>query len=100
MTTFGVAWCTHFQRRGLTTYGRLEWNYRAVGLFAAGFENPGTSDVWHLACDEGFEAADFDGTRNRVADDVDLLYVAAHGELRRQIFQLVLYASDWQPSSA
>jgi hypothetical protein len=99
VTTFGVAWCTHFKRRGLTTYGRLEWSYRAVGLFAAGFERRGTADVVHLSCDEGFEADDFDGTRQTVPDEVDLLYVAAHGELRSHVFDLVLHDSAWQPSS-
>jgi hypothetical protein len=100
VTTFGAASCTHFKRHGSTTYGRLEWGYRAVGLFAAAFEQPGASDVRHLACDEGFEAAHFDGTQNQVADDLDLLYVAAHGELRRNVFQLVLHAGAWEPSSA
>jgi hypothetical protein len=99
VTTFGVAWCTHFKRRGLTTYGRLEWGYRAVGLFSAGFLGVSGAYVQHLTCDESFEAADFDGTRGQLADGVDVLYVAGHGEFRQHRFELILHDSGWEPST-
>jgi Family of unknown function (DUF6345) len=100
VTRFGAAWCTHFRRRGWTTYPRLEWNYRAAGLFATQFQNRGSKEVKQLGCDEGFTAADYDGSRARVADGLDLLYCAAHGELRNKSFELVLHADEWEPAAA
>lgn len=100
MVAFGGSWCTHFRRRGLTTYGRLAWSYRAVGLCGSTLEQEGVSDLRQLACDEAFDAANFDGSRGgQAADGLDLLYIAAHGELRRQVFTAVLHASEWEPSA-
>jgi hypothetical protein len=48
-----------------------------------------------LTVDESFEAVDFDGTRTRRGDGLDVLYVASHGELRGGIFRLVLHHDDW-----
>lgn len=100
MTALGVAWSTHFRSRGLTTYGRLQWAYRPCGLFAAGVVRAGGGAPRVMVCDESFAAVDFDGTCDRLGDGLDLLYVAAHGELRHDGFRLVTYQDEWHPTVA
>jgi hypothetical protein len=50
-----------------------------------------------LTLDDRFQAADFDGRTGRRGEEVDLLYVSAHGELDSSIYRAVLQSSEWEP---
>jgi len=94
--TVGAAWCTYFRWRNLKVYPGLRWSYRAPGLFLAGMGSQVRTTAV-LGVDEHLDAADFDGARASRGEDVDILYVATHGEYHSPDFRAILHATQWEP---
>ncbi|MEP6892190.1 MAG: DUF6345 domain-containing protein, partial [Gaiellaceae bacterium] len=67
-------------------------------MFASEYRRPGICDIQVVNVDELFRADDFDGTLDRRADGLDILYLGAHGELRGSDFKLVLHSGEWYPA--
>lgn len=52
-----------------------------------------------IGIDERLSASDFDGSQQMLADSVDLLYVASHGEYTSaSTYRLILHADEWSVS--
>jgi hypothetical protein len=94
--TIGVAWCTFFKRSFWKQPGDLRDAYRAPSLFASKMQAAGHG-VEFVVCDEPLEVADFDGTRRRLQDHVDLLYLSSHGTFSAVGYDALLYLTDWAP---
>jgi hypothetical protein len=91
-----VAWCTFFKRSFWTRRGDLRDAYRAPGLFATKMQ-AAAHGVEFVVCDEPLEVADFDGTRRRLQDNVDLLYLLSHGSFSAVGYDALLHSADWAP---
>ena len=98
MSTAGTAWSTHFSGtlRALR-HRRLRYAYRAPSFFADEWLRAGF-DISFLRFDESFELEDVDGTRDALAQTVDLLYVSSHGSSDNSGYRAILHGSDWVPA--
>ena len=96
--TIGVAWCTFFKRSFWKHRGDLSHAYRAPGLFATKMQAAGHG-IEFVVCDEPLEVADFDGTRRRLQDNIDLLYLLSHGAFSATGFDALLHMADWSPGA-
>jgi hypothetical protein len=89
----GVAWVTHFQRKGYQRllYRRLRYAYRAPSLFMQGMLEAG-DDAKLLLVDESLADTCLDpgGT----CQQVDLLYLSTHGMAGAGGFELCLHMLD------
>ena len=97
--TIGVAWCTFFKRSLWKHRGDLRDAYRAPSLFATKMQAAGHG-IEFVVCDEPLEVADFDGTRRRLQDSVDLLYILSHGAFSGASYDALLHLADWSPGTA
>jgi hypothetical protein len=96
--TIGVAWCTFFKRSIWKRRGDLRDAYRAPGLFATKMQAAG-HEIDFVVCDEPLEVADFDGTRRRLQDRIDLLYLLSHGAFSAGGYEALLHLADWAPGA-
>src|SRR6266542_2360556 len=99
----GVAWCTEFARR--TRWTPSWWSHpslpevgRGPVLFAGLMRERSRATVEMIALDEKLEVGALDGTSGRVAESVDLFYLATHGEFKNQEYFADLHAADWSPT--
>jgi hypothetical protein len=97
--TIGIGWSTEFDRTGWDRlyYRRLRYAYRAPAFFTA-LMLAGGCQAKFVRFDEGLKAQDLDGTNDRIAETVDVLYIAAHGESPASGYRVALYSSYWTPS--
>jgi len=96
--TIGLAWCTFFKRSFWKHRGDLRDAYRAPGLFATKMQAAGHG-IEFVVCDEPLEVADFDGSKRRLQDSVDLLYVLSHGAFSAAGYDALLHLADWSPGA-
>jgi hypothetical protein len=60
----------------------------------------GTATLKFMRFDEDFQVSDLDGTNNRIADSVDLLYVSTHGQSDISGYRVALRDADWAPCAS
>lgn len=96
--SLGIGWSSHFKRSGLQSllYRKLRYAYRAPAFFAEGMLASGVN-VSFLRFDETLRTADLDGTKDRLADSVELFYCASHGEYKPSSYSLILHQANWKP---
>ena len=98
--SLGIAWSTFFRWRGLTWLPRLVYSYRAPMLFASFMAEHAAVQGVVLGGDERLRATEFDGSFDRRAEHLSILYLSAHGRLESGQFELLLYADAWRPASS
>lgn len=96
--SIGIGWSSHFQRPGLQSlfYRKLRYAYRAPALFMEAMLAD-NARIKFLRFDEDLLPVDFDGTSDQLAESVDLVYFASHGEYRAHSYSLILHGADWKP---
>ncbi|EFG78421.1 hypothetical protein HMPREF0591_1664 [Mycobacterium parascrofulaceum ATCC BAA-614] len=96
--TVGVGWSTHFPGSLIRkfTYRQLRYAYRSPSFVADAMLARG-SHLRFFTFDERLTARDLDGTANAIADSIDLLYVASHGEYSRgsSTYKFILHSGEW-----
>jgi hypothetical protein len=95
----GITWCTQFKRSSWQpwSYWALPDIYRGPSFFAALMVAYGHADIRLVRIDETLELADFDGTRGKIAESVELFYIATHGKFRPPGYSVCLQQTDWWP---
>jgi hypothetical protein len=96
--SIGVGWSSHFKRTGVQSlfYRKLRYAYRAPAFFLEAMLAD-NAHIKFLRFDEALLPADLDGSPNQLAESVDLVYFASHGEYRAHSYSLILHGSDWKP---
>ena len=95
----GAVWCTFFKRPGFFSplfHRALENAYRNPSFFTSELRDAGAR-ICFAYCDEAIGAQDFDGTTRKLDDELDLLYVATHGESTSNGYKVLFHADDWYP---
>jgi hypothetical protein len=93
----GIGWSTEFDRGWQRLwYRRLRYAYRAPSFFADLFLEKGYS-INFVRFDESLLLRDLDGTSGRITENVDLLYIATHGESHNSGYRVALRDQDWAP---
>ena len=95
----GVGWSTTYSRPGPLArlkYPNLRHAYRSPSFFADAMLAHGSTSQFVLL-DEQLRVDDLDGTQSRLAEEVDVLYVCAHGESHAGDYRVDLHAADWRP---
>jgi hypothetical protein len=73
--------------------------YRGPSLFAAKLREEGIQ-ASILSCDEHLEVSDFDGSNLRLAEELDLLYIATHGTFDSAGYHALFHRNDWTPGAS
>ena len=96
--SIGVGWSSHFKRAGIQSlfYRKLRYAYRAPAFFLEAML-ANNAAVKFLRFDEALLPGDLDGTSGHLAESVDLVYFASHGEYKAHSYSLILHGSDWKP---
>ncbi len=97
MAQVGIMWCTWFAGSWWARPWRLPYAYRPPALFASRMREAGY-DVDVLVCDEQLALSSLDGTKHRVQDGVDILYVMTHGNFDAQGYNVELNTGQWLPA--
>jgi hypothetical protein len=97
--TVGTGWSTHFSGTFRAMLRRrLRYAYRAPAFFADESLRSGWT-VKFVRFDGEFELDDLDGTRNALAESVELLYIASHGTTGANGYSAILHGTDWFPAA-